>query len=249
MKRFLLFVGVGGAAIYMFASPQTAPVGGPKATQAMQPISGPLRTSWASTLQALRQEPVSSQELVSARPNPAHGSNPRMEGANRYLMVGGSGGDPLERGRAMLAAYSQAKPSPTRSYYRDTELWIIGPTIGWVQSSAANALRRGWASSGYVAPINDMVFAQTHAAETAKTPLTKKAATTKNPSRVATASKPQRPSPTAKLSESASHDTKVAKPLRPRGLFTSGGDGRRGLLGLFRGRKAERRAWSFGQAG
>ena len=247
MKRFLVFVAVLGAATYMFAPPHTAPEGGSEAARTKQHVSGPLRTSWGPTLRSLRQEPATSQDIVSSRQNHAYGSRPRQEEANRRLVVGGSEGDPFEWARPTLAAYSQAsKPSDSPG----TELWVMGQTNGWVQPKGPNAQERGWAS--YVAATDDLGFVKP-VTETAQTPLAKVASTKTRPShaakpphRVATALEPQKTDPNSKPAVRVSDDIKVAKPH-----FNSSNDRRRGrgLFGIFRGRNVERPAWSIGPAG
>jgi hypothetical protein len=251
MKRFLLFVGIVGATVYMLAPPHKAPEGGSEAIQAKQNVSGPLRTSWGSTLRTLREEPATSQDIVSSRQTHTYGSKPRQEAANRYLVVGSSQGDPFERARETLDAYSQAtNPSPTAR----SELWVMGQTNGWVQPKGPNTLERSWASS-YVASIEDLGFAKP-VAKPVETPSAKVTSTKTKPShaakpasRVVATSESQKPDPNRKPAVRVSEDITVAKPHRPRGLFSSNGRRGRGLFGLFRGRNVERRAWSIGPAG
>jgi hypothetical protein len=251
MKRLLLLVGIVGATAYMLAPPHKASEGGSEAIQAKQNVSSPLRTSWGSTLRTLREEPATSQNIVSSRQIHNYGSKPRQEEANRYLVVGSSQGDPFERAKETLDAYSQAtNPSPTVR----SELWVMGQTNGWVQPKGPNTLERGWASS-YVASIEDLGFADP-VAEPLETPPAKVASTKTKPShaakpasRVMAASERQKPDLNPKRAVRVSEDTTVAKPHRPRGLFGFSGRRDRGIFGLFRGRKAERRAWSVGPGG
>ena len=92
MKWLLLFVGLVGAATYMFAPPRTALEDQSVAAQANPHVSGPLLTSWGSTLQSLRQEPEAppaiSQEMASARQNAAYGSRPHKEQVDLRQVVG-----------------------------------------------------------------------------------------------------------------------------------------------------------------
>jgi hypothetical protein len=256
VKRFLLFAGVVGAATYMLAPPHTTPEGTSEEAQVKQHVGGPLQTSWGLTLQILRRKPASYQGVVSLRQNHAYGSRALQEGAYRHVAVGGSGGDPFERATAILAAYSQASESPptVRSDSLKAELWVIGETNGWVQPEDSYTQEFGWNSCQYIASIDNLGF-KARVTATTETPSVKvTSAKTQKPShatnshRLAATSKPQEAGPTSKLGVRVSDDVKAAKPHRPRGLFTRGGEKRRGrgLFGFFRGRKAERPAWSTG---
>ena len=65
MTRFVLFLFLVGAAVYLLTPPRSTPEGAPEVVstarisdeKADYEVSGPLRSSWGSSLQTLRQEP------------------------------------------------------------------------------------------------------------------------------------------------------------------------------------------------
>ena len=249
MRWFLLLVGLVGFVAYAFIPPRAVPEVRPGSVKL---ISGPLRTSWGATLQDLRQGPSVAQNIVSSRKDYTQGSRTRFSEADRYLEVGGSERDPFEQARRLLTAYTAAPHQPPvgRSQAPKTELWVMGQTNGWVQPKEANIQAAEWAP--YVASVEDFRFSEP-VADTTEKPSAKAASTgtmaplTANLTHaVAAAPKP----PSTKSRVGASDDI-AAEPRRPRGLFTTNDDGRRrhGLFGLFRGRKAERPAWSIGPTG
>ena len=230
MKRFLIFAGLVGAAVYMFAPPRIAPLDRPEAVQSGQPASGTLRTSWGSTLQSLKEEP--SRDIAFPRPK-----SPETE-PDRLLVVGGADGDLVEWAKATLAAYRQASEphAALRPGGPGPEMWVIGNTNGWVQGEDSAPDARGLPSYDYVAAIDDLNFVPAEPQPAA---------------RVAAIAKPDLPSPAAKPVVHTQDAIDVAGPYRPRGLFARKRDGQRGRgpFGLFGGRKTERPAWSAGPAG
>lgn len=242
MKRFLVLVGLVGAAAYMFGPPRIAPQDHVELALSAQP-SAPLRTSWGLTLQSLRQQPTSSQDIPR--------SSPLETERDRLLVVGGSDGDMVAWARATLAAYRQ----PSKAFKPGAaapEMWVIGQSNGWVQRDDT-ARARGLPAYEYLAAIDDLRFGPS-AAEVAEAPPAQAAPTKTQPvARVAAVSKPQGSPPTAKPVAHTRDGITVAGPYRPRGLFARGrADDEprgRGLFGLFGGRKTERAGWSVGPAG
>jgi len=243
VMRFLVFLSlIIGAAAYIFAPPRNALEERSETAQSAQPVSGPLRTSWGSSLQSLRQQPASSQDIASSR------SSPLETESDPLPLAGGPDGDMVEWARATFAAYRQgSKPAPMRSSGPDPEMWLVGQTNGWVQGEDSASGAHGLPSFEYLAAIDDLSFGQS-AAQATETPQAKaKAVSAKKhrAPRVAAVSKP----PAAKPVAHTSGGVEVAGPYRPRGLFARSGDRQRGR-GLFgrSGRKAEREAWSVGPA-
>jgi len=249
VKRFLVLVGLVGAAVYLFGPLRIAPQDQVELALSAQPVSGPLHTSWGHTLQSLRQRPVSAQKVSKDIASPR--SRSLKTEPDRLLVVGGSDGDMVAWARATLAAYRQPS-KPSKPYAAPPEMWVIGQTNGWVQRDDTTDAR-GLPSYEYLAAIDDLSFGQS-TAQVAESPPAQAAPTKTRPVvRVAVVSKPQDSTPAAKPVAHTRDDITVAGPYRPRGLFARarGDDGRRGrgLFGLFGGRKTERAGWSVGPAG
>jgi hypothetical protein len=243
MKRFLFVVCIVAAAIYAFP-PHTGPRSGAEATFVKPHGSGPLRTSWGSTLQALKQEPTQSKDIASSPRPSTHGHKPR-QGEGNLLVVGGSEADPLRRARETLAAYSSPANTSAGFGSSQSEMWVIGQTNGWIQPESAGVEDEGWTSYAYIEPVDEapVVADADNDAVSAEQQPSRPAA------RIAKAPEPQTPAIKSRRDNRVvSDDTQIAKPNRPRGLFTRAADGQRGrgLFGLFKARKVERRAWSVG---
>ena len=148
VMRFLVFLSLIGAAAYIFAPPRNALEERSETAQSAQPVSGPLRTSWGSSLQSLRQQPASSQDIASSR------SRPLETESDPLPLAGGPDGDMVEWARATFAAYRQgSKPAPMRSSGPDPEMWLVGQTNGWVQGEDSASGAHGLPSFEYLAAI------------------------------------------------------------------------------------------------
>lgn len=247
MKRVFAFVGLIGAAAYLFGSPLPAPRDQVELALSPPSVGGPLRTSWGFTLESLRQQPAAPQHIASPRSKP-----PKTE-PDRLLMVGEPDRDLLEWARATLAAYRE-RSTPSAPDAASPEMWVIGQTNGWVHRDESATDARGLPSYDYVAALEDLHFGQ-DTAEAEEPPSSKPASPkTRQAVHVAAVAEPESPTPTAKPAADTTDDIKVAGPYRPGGLFARrahSDDAPRGggLFGLFGARKTERPGWSVGPAG
>jgi hypothetical protein len=268
VKRLLLSLCLVGAAVYMLTPPREVPEreteDTPVAqTQVHHPMSGPLRSSWGSTLESLRQDPqapaANSQQVAAPRQNAAYA--PRLYQENEdskgtlgvynpaasadkpsALAIDALEQEAVEWTRVTLAARVHSEPSvssPVVGFYRPgTEAQVVGRKRGWFQLSDPVTKERGWVFEKYLVSIDGPRPSQT-AMESASEP----------PPAKVTSPESQKPSRSAKPAVQVSDDVEVAKSDRRRGRLARRGDRRRGLgLVGFRGRKAGRAAWSIGPA-
>jgi len=271
MKRFVLVLLLVGTAVYLLM-PQRKPLeAGPEVASTAQnkanshEASGPLTSSWGSSLQTLRQEPIAAR-ASSPQPVPTEitgsvqtvGSVPRQIKEKEGSQPTGQAEPSVERDQAsaptnegpereavawvrMTTAVktrsAAAIDSPLlRSYSAGSIARVVGKENGWVQLLDPTTQERGWVYHLYLAAVVLPTAAQLAAA--------------KKPQPVAEAStKPQRPTSrqptrTAKPTIRASDPVKVSK-AKQRGDRTAQRAERRRGFGLFKRRKAQR-AWSLG---
>lgn len=220
----------------MFAPPRTVPEEGTEATQARHDVKGPLRTSWGSTLQSLSQVPHHTDAV-----DPQQGA---------YQLTSSAGNDAISRNRPAVSSLS------VRFDRSGTEMWLLGQSNGWFQPADRTPQDGGWVSDGYLASIDDLnptgrrTNAESPSARVASPSPQKPSHAARAQVRLVAAPKSPRSGQTAGPDARASDAVDVGNLHRRRGRLARGGDERRGrgLFGFFRGRKAERTAWSVGSA-
>jgi hypothetical protein len=275
VKRLLLFVCLVGAAVYMLTPPRPvleADRVSVAQAQGDRPGSGPLRSSWGSTLRSLRQEPQgNSQEAASPRQHAEYGPKalkakrdpqPMLAADDRTASVDRASAPETDTPKRQAAewaritlsarAHSEASlSSPTvRVHPPGTELQILGHTNGWFQLLDPKTQEVGWVFYKYLHSIDRPSRSQPTVEARAEpppvaTPNVAVKATTP------TTQKSQEPDQSAKRAIRAAvrSSDEVTKPDRRGGLFARRGERRRGVgLFGFRGRKAARRAWTIGPA-
>jgi hypothetical protein len=274
MKRFVLFVLLVGTAVYLFM-PQRKPLeGGPEVISTVQDqalthdASGPLTSSWGSSLQNSKQDPqVAWASSQQAAPTEITGSIQTVGSGPRHIREKG-GSQPAgqaepsgeldqasaptneDPGReavqwvkmttAVKTRSAAAIDSPAlRSYAAGSIARVVGQENGWIQLLDPTNQEHGWVYHLYLAAVTPPTEAQLAAAN--------------KPQPVAAASpKPQKPvsrqpTRTAKPTIRTADPVKVTKAKRAqkRAQKVRRAERRRGF-GLFKRRKAQR-AWSLGR--
>jgi hypothetical protein len=257
VKRFLLFLSLVGAAVYLLTPPRASPEEEAEAMSAAQAQadhgSGPLITSWGSSLRDLRQERVAwsgSQQLASSEatgsvPGP-HKEKKRSQptrGARSSVPVDGAAAptiDDIEREavewvRTTHAVRARSKASVSspglRFYPVGSKAQVVGRENGWVQLLDPRTQERGWVYHSYLASIDGPSAVQPEAAS-------------KRPVKVASprSRKPTRTKPTIRTLDAV----KVTKAERRNDRQARRAERRR-WFGLF-GRRQAQQAWSIGPA-
>lgn len=258
VKRLLLFVCVGGAAVYLLIPPSRLPEEVPESVSAVQTqadhrAKGALSSSWGSTLQSLRQDReaawVSPQRPTSPEPI---GSTPKphVKQGSQVARVtqpvvqpdqASAATDETEREAVkwvrmtqVVRVRSEASVSSPglRAYPAGSKAQIVGRKNGWVQVLDPTTNERGWVYHSYLASIDDPGAA--HPEADGSVPPVKVASPT--------SSKPTHTVSTVQTSDAAK--ITEAKGRHSRRAWHA--ERRRGL-GLFKRRKAQR-AWSLGPA-
>lgn len=259
MKRLLLFVCVGGAAVYLLIPPSRSPEEVPESVSAVQiqadhRAKGALSSSWGSTLQSLRQDREAAW-VRPQRPTPPEpiGSTPKphVKQGSQVARVtppvvqpdpdqASAATEEAEREAVKWVRMTQAVKvrseasvsSPgLRAYPAGSKAQIVGRKSGWVQVLDPTTNERGWVYHSYLVSIDDPGAAHPEADGSV-------------PVKVAspTSSKPTHTVNTVRNSDAA----KITKAKRRHSRPAWHAERRRGL-GLFKRRKAQR-AWSLGPA-
>jgi hypothetical protein len=190
MKAFLLFLIVGGAALYTFLVVTHDALEDGKTentlvvqTQPNQPVAQQL-SSWGSHLSTRssnqKPEAPSAQQtaLLPAQPSPSQELE-RMPGADHQFAASEDKAatadsadrepavadqEPVVRAKVVLAAPMHSEGSvsaPTVRYYRTgTELQVVGRVDGWFEVSDPVTQERGWIFEKYLASIDSPSLAQ-----------------------------------------------------------------------------------------
>lgn len=266
MKRFVLFLFLVGAAVYLLMPPGNAPEGAPEAVLAAQSqidtqVDGSLGSSWASSLQSLKQEPevaeannhqplypettgsIPRQELdeKGAQPTPASQPSVRVDQASAPTAEE-TGAEVLEWVRLTQAVNTRSQASVSspglRSYSAGSIAQVVGRSNGWVQLLDPTTQDRGWVYHTYLALIDAPSAAQLAAASKPK-PV--KVASPKSRKPIS-----RKPARTTKPAVRTADTVKVTKAKQRRARKARHAKRSRGF-GLFKRRKVQR-AWSFGPA-
>lgn len=271
MKRFVLFLLLVGTAVYLFM-PQRKPLEvGPDVVSTAQnqasphEASGPLTSSWGSSLQKLRQEPQDVRanfqqpgsteitgpvQTVGSAPRqirekvgsqPAYQAEPSVELDQASAPTNK---DPEREAvqwvRMTTAVNTRSEAtidSPTlRSYSAGSIARIVGQENGWVQLLDPKTQERGWVYHLYLTPVVPPTAAQIAAAKKPQ-PIAADSTIAQKP-----VSRP--PTRTAK-STITSDPVTVTKAQQRRNKKARRAERRRGL-GLFKRGNAQR-AWSLGR--
>jgi Bacterial SH3 domain len=186
MKAFLLFLILGGAALYTFLVVTHALQDGKTETTLAvnQPVAKPL-SSWGTYLSQKPEAPLAQQTAaLPPRPSPSQDLE-RMPGADHQLAAPedkaataqGDSADhePVESAKVILAAqtHSQASvSSPKVRFYRPgTELQIVRREGIWLEVSDPVTQESGWVLAQYLSLIDSPIPAQV-ATESTTEPLT-----------------------------------------------------------------------------
>ena len=190
MKAFLLFLILGGAALYTFLVVTHDALQDGKTenalavqTQPNQPVAQQL-SSWGSHLSSssLSQKPEapSAQQTALLPPQPSPSQElERMPGADHQFAASEDKAatadsadrepavadqEPVVRAKVVLAAQMHSEGSvsaPTVRYYRPgTELQVVGRADGWFQVSDPVTQDRGWIFEKYLSSIESPSLAQ-----------------------------------------------------------------------------------------
>lgn len=247
MKRLLLFLFLVGAAVYLFMSPDTpeadqTPAAPPRHAE-LSPRE-PLHTSWGSNLQSLReadQEPPAQTLHVSARPIQQARETPdrqvKQPSADERPAIMAAVGPAVQWVKITRAVElrreAEVSSSGFRHYPAGSELMAVGASNVWVQLLDPTTQERGWVYHNFLTPI-DGPSATRPALE----------ASSKNPQIAAT--QERRREPGNSLNKPDRGSAKVATVERPRSRVAERPNRRGFRLFGFRGRKAERSAWTLG---
>jgi hypothetical protein len=258
VKRLLLVLCLVGGAVYLFAPLRAVPVSDETVlAQAHVDNSerddGPLRTSWGSTLQSLRQDPDTSartEETGTYRHPAAYGDVTASIDKASTTATDAPDQEPERWARVTLAATVYKEPSlssPVAGYSSPgTEVQILEYKNGWFRVKKPETRESGWVL------YNSLEYIHGPAAAPAQIAAVAEPAAQKPPANVVlqTSRKPTR---IAEPATRVSHDRKVAAPRDFRSAERASGrkvaetGKRRRGLGLFKRRKA-RRAYSLGPA-
>jgi hypothetical protein len=194
MKVFLLFLILGGAALYTFLVVTHDALQDGKTentlavqTQPNQPVAQQL-SSWGSHLssRSLSQKPEapSAPALLPPQPSPSHDLE-QMPGADHQFAASedkaatpesdSADREPVVRAKVVLAAQMHSEGSvsaPTVRYYRPgTELQVVGRVDGWFQVSDPVTQDRGWIFEKYLSSIDSPSLTQAAMESTTTEPL------------------------------------------------------------------------------
>jgi hypothetical protein len=201
MKAFLLFLILGGAALYTFLVVTHDALQDGKTenalavqTQPNQPVAQQL-SSWGSHLSSssLSQKPEapSAQQTALLPPQPSPSQEvERMPGADHQFAASEDKAatadsadrepavadqEPVVRAKVVLAAQMHSEGSvsaPTVRYYRPgTELQVVGRADGWFQVSDPVTQDRGWIFEKYLSSIESPSLTQAAMESTTTEPL------------------------------------------------------------------------------
>jgi hypothetical protein len=195
MKVFLLFLILGGAALYTFLVLTHDALQDGKTentlavqTQPNQPVAQQV-SSWGTYLSSgsLSQKPEASLAQQTAalpsQPSPSHDLE-RMAGADHQFAASedksataksdGAEQEPV-RAKVVLAAQMHSEGSvsaPTVRYYRPgTELQVVGREDGWFQVSDPVTQERGWIFEKYLSSVESPSLTQAAMQSTTTEPL------------------------------------------------------------------------------
>ena len=190
MKAFLLFLILGGAALYTFLVVTHDSLQDGKAettlavqTQPNQPVAKQV-SSWGTYLSQKPEAPLAQQTTALPSQQSANQDLERLPGADRQLAASEDKAataqsdtyqEPVELAKVMLAAqtHSQASvSSPTVRFYRPgTELQIVRREGIWLEVSDPVTQERGWVLAQYLSSIDRPIPAQV-ATKSSTEPLT-----------------------------------------------------------------------------
>jgi len=182
VKRFVLFLFLVGATVYLLTPPRTSPEGSTEAVstaemEADAQVSGPLRSSWGSSLQSLRQktdiEWVSDQhpvppEATSSAPRrytdkqesrPTRSAPPSVLADQKSAPTKDDAKrEAVEWVRMTRAVRLRSKASVSspgfRLYPAGSKAQVVGRENGWVQLLNPTTQERGWVYHRYLASID-----------------------------------------------------------------------------------------------
>jgi len=188
MKAFLLFLILGGAALYTFLVVTHDSLQGGKTettlavqTQPYQPVAKQV-SSWGTYLTQKPEAPL-AQQTAALPPQPSPSQDlERLPSADRQFAASddkaatdGAEAKPVELAKVMLAAqtHSQASVSSStvRFYRPGTELQIVRREGIWLEVSDPVTQERGWVLAQYLSSIDRPIPAQV-ATESSTEPLT-----------------------------------------------------------------------------
>jgi len=188
MKAFLLFLVLGGVALYTFLVVTHDALQDGKTettlavqTQPNQPVAKQV-SSWGTYLSQKPEAPL-AQQTAALPPQPSPSQDlERLPSADRQFAASddkaatdGAEAKPVELAKVMLAAqtHSQASvSSPTVRFYRPgTELQIVRREGIWSEVSDPVTQERGWVLAQYLSSIDRPIPAQV-ATESSTEPLT-----------------------------------------------------------------------------
>jgi len=251
MKRLLLFLFLVGAAVYLFMGPDTPEADQtPTARHAELSPREPLHTSWGSNLQSLRetdQEPPAQTLHVSTRPTQqSQETSDRQETPDRQVEQLSAAADErpaimaavgpavqwvkITRAVEMRREADVASPG-FRHYPAGSEVMAVGASNVWVQLLDPTTQERGWVYHNFLTPIE---------VPSSTRPVLE--ASSRKPQIAATQERRREPG----NSRADRGSAKVATAERPRSRVAERPNRRGFRLFGFRGRKAERSAWTLG---
>ena len=179
MKAFLLFLILGGAALYTFlvVSHDSLQDGKTETTLAVQtqpnqPVAKQV-SSWGTYLSQKPEAPLAQQTAALPSQQSASQDLERLPGADHQLAASEDEAataqsdtyqEPVELAKVMLAAqtHSQASvSSPTVRFYRPgTELQIVRREGIWLEVSDPVTQENGWVLAQYLSSIDSPIPAQ-----------------------------------------------------------------------------------------
>jgi hypothetical protein len=253
VKRLLLLAGLVGFAVYLLTPSRTPPMGPAETVSTAQAprdrqTSGPLGSSWGSSLQFLTQDPDAAL-AESQQPAPsetaASGPKPHTDKQEWQPKRGpqpsgsvdhASAPSPNDTEREAVewvkidqVVAVRSKPSVSslglRSYSTGSRAQVVGRENGWVQLLDPMTQERGWVYHTYLSPIDGPGAARPEA--TSGKPQVRVA----SPPRTSTSA----PKPAVRTLDPA----KITKAKTPRDGTAQRAKRRRGL-GLFKRRRARR---------
>ena len=251
MKRLLLLASLVGFAVYLLTPSRTPPMEPTETVSTAQAprdrqTSGPLGSSWGSSLQSLTQDPDATlAELQQPAPSETAGSGPRphadtqewqpTRGAQPSVSVSHASAPSLndtEREAVewvkidrVVAVRSEPSVSSLglRSYPTGSRAQVVGRENGWVQLLDPMTQERGWVYHTYLSPIDGPGAARPEVASG------KPKVRVASPPRTSTSA----PKPAVRT------PAKITKAKPPRDGTARRANRRRGL-GLFKRRRARR---------
>jgi Bacterial SH3 domain len=255
VKRLLLVLCIVGGAVYLFA-PRAVPVSDETVlaqahVETGKRNDGPLRTSWGSTLQSLRQDPDTSartEEPGTYRHAAAYGDVTGSIDKPSTTATDAPDQEPGRWARVTLAATVYKEPSlssPVAGYSSPgTEVQILEYRDGWFRVQNPVTQESGWILYNSLEYIHGPTEAPTQIAAVAepapKPPANVVSTTSRKPTRTT------QPAVSSRDNKAAAQRDFRSAELAPRHQVAETGKRRRGL-GLFKRRQA-RRAYSLGPA-